>query len=193
MAMQPSLSEAERSFLLRLARETISSGTVSTAHMEPNEAEITPALRERRACFVTLHQHGTLRGCIGNLTPKEPLFRAVMENAYGAAFRDLRFAPVAPDEVSTLAIEISVLSEPQPLDSTNPEKRLEDLRPGIDGVVLSGEGRTATFLPQVWEKIPKPTDFLAALSRKAGLGPEGWRAPDTHLKTYQVECFESQA
>ena len=192
MAMPPTLSEGERELLLRLARETILRGTVSSAHVRPNAGELAPALHNPRACFVTLHQHGALRGCIGTLTPREPLFRAVMENAYGAAFKDMRFAPVAADEASTLEIEISVLSEPHPLEANRPEEWLEKLRPGMDGAILSGGGRTATFLQQVWEKLPAPADFLAALSRKAGLDPDGWREPGARLMTYEVESFESK-
>lgn len=192
MSQRPNLSEAERACLLKLAREVIARGTVSSAAVEPEEARLTSALRAHRACFVTLHQHGVLRGCIGNLTPKEPLFRAVMENAYGAAFRDMRFAPVAANEVGELNIEISVLSEPRPLEAKLPDDVLRALRPGVDGVVLSAEGRTATFLPQVWEKLPQPADFLAALSRKAGLEPDGWRTADACLLTYQVESFAAK-
>lgn len=193
MAAHSFFSAAERACLLKLAREVIVRGTVASSTVEPNATELTSALRLPRACFVTLHQHGTLRGCIGNLTPKEPLFRAVMENAYSAAFRDMRFAPVAANEVGELNIEISVLSEPQPLEVKQPEDVLQTLRPGVDGVVLSRAGRTATFLPQVWEKLPKPADFLAALSRKAGMESEDWRARDARLMTYQVESFAAQS
>ena len=184
------LTVAEREPLLGLAREAIVEFVLSGTQPNVDESKLTPALREPRSCFVTLTRHGELRGCIGNIQPREPLFRAVMNNACGAAFRDARFSPVKGSEIPDLEIEISVLTEPTPLIFASPQELLHQLRPGVDGVVLKAEGQTATFLPQVWEKIPDAATFMDELAQKAMLPKSAWRSPDAVVLTYQVESFE---
>ena len=183
------LTVTERKCLLALARQALLEFVRSGTQPRVAESDLTPALREPGSCFVTLTRHGELRGCIGNLPPREPLFRAVMNNACGAAFRDSRFAPVAGKEIPELEIEISVLTEPTPLAFASPQELLRQLRPEVDGVVLKSEGRTATFLPQVWEKIPDAARFMDELARKALLPTSAWRGPEAVVLTYQVECF----
>jgi uncharacterized protein len=113
-----------------------------------------------------------------------------MENARGAALRDHRFPPVTRDEVDRIHIEISVLTEPQPLKFGSPEELLEKLQPHRDGVVLEIGGRGATFLPQVWEQLPDKVEFLNHLARKAGCEPEAWRGKDVNVSIYHAEAFE---
>lgn len=186
------LTPAEQEYLLGLAREAIATFASTGGEPAVDEARITSALREPRACFVTLHCRGELRGCIGTLQPREPLHRAVIENARGAAFRDSRFNQVGEGEVAGLDIEISILSPPMPLEFVTPQELLEKLRPDVDGVLLRIGGRTATFLPQVWGKIPDPVRFMDALAQKAGLASDAWRGPETTVMTYQVESFEAR-
>jgi AmmeMemoRadiSam system protein A len=135
-------------------------------------------------------KHGELRGCVGNLLPREPLYLAVMHNACGAAFRDNRFAPVGAEEIQDLHIEISILGEPVKMTFRSPEDLLGQLRPGVDGVILKVRGRTATFLPQVWEKVSGPVEFMEALAHKAMLPGSAWRDPAAVVLTYPVEHFE---
>lgn len=184
------LTAVERALLLGFARRAIMEfmRTGSTPAIE--EADLTPALCEPRGCFVTLTQRGKLRGCIGNIAAREPLFRATINNAVGSAFRDTRFPSVKGDDIPDLEIEISVLTEPMPLEFGSPAELLPQLHPGVDGVVLRLEGRTATFLPQVWEKIPEPAEFMDQLTLKAGLPRSAWRSGDAVVLTYQVESFE---
>lgn len=184
------LTVAEQKSLLEIARQALLEFVRSGGQPRVDESNLTPALREPRSCFVTLTRQGQLRGCIGNIQPREPLFRAVMNNACGAAFRDSRFSPVDGKEIPELEIEISVLTEPTPLTFASPQELLPKLRPDVDGVVLKAEGRTATFLPQVWKKIPDAADFMDELARKALLPTSAWRGPDTVVLTYQVESFE---
>jgi AmmeMemoRadiSam system protein A len=184
------LNPAEREFLLHLARRSIVEFAASGRTPELDASQIPPAVRSPRGCFVTLTTRGELRGCIGNILPREPLYRAVMNNACGAAFRDTRFEPVSPAEIPGLEIEISVLTEPQPVEAASPEELLRTLRPGVDGVVLRTGGRTATFLPQVWEKIPGAENFMDALAGKAMLPASAWREPGAVILVYQVEAFE---
>lgn len=185
------LTIAEQETLLGLARESLLEFVRTGGQPRVNESSLTPSLRELRSCFVTLHHHGELRGCIGNTQARDPLFHAVINNARGAAFRDTRFSSVRGTEIPELEIEISVLTEPIPLAFASPEDLLSKLRPNVDGVLLKVEGRTATFLPQVWEKIPAPADFMDELSRKARFPASAWQERGTVVSTYQVESFTS--
>jgi MEMO1 family protein len=182
----------ERKFLLGLARTALTTVAASHTSTAPavNVADLPPTLKQNRACFVTLTKQGQLRGCIGHILPQAPLYRAVFDNAQNAAIRDWRFSPVQPDEVSQIRIEISVLTEPQPLQFSSPENLLEQLRPYEDGVLLKIGARGATFLPQVWAQIPDKADFLNRLSQKAGCEPSAWRGQETSVSTYRVEAFE---
>ncbi|HSA11564.1 MAG TPA: AmmeMemoRadiSam system protein B [Candidatus Paceibacterota bacterium] len=186
------LSAEERKSLLDLARRTLKSVTATGSLPESEARSLPPKLLEKKACFVTLTKSGALRGCIGHLTAIEPLHRAVAENARNAALRDPRFPPVQPGELGDIKIEISVLTEPQPLAFTSPDDLLSKLHPNEDGVLLHIGPRTATFLPQVWAQIPDKTAFLNHLSQKAGCEPSAWRGTDVSVSTYHVECFEEE-
>lgn len=186
------LAAAERKFLLELARETLARVTAEDNLPEVAAEDLPPKLREKKACFVTLTKNGALRGCIGHLTALEPLYEAVAENARNAALRDPRFPPVAPDELDQIKIEISVLTEPQPLAFSSPDDLLNKLHLNEDGVLLHIGPRMATFLPQVWAQIPDKVEFLGHLSRKAGCDPSAWRGNDVSVSIYHVECFEEE-
>jgi AmmeMemoRadiSam system protein A len=132
------------------------------------------ALTQPAATFVTLRQAEVLRGCIGSLEPVRSLDADVRANAVAAAFRDPRFPPLAAVEFETTSIEISLLSRAQRLAAPTEAGLVESLSPGIDGVILECDGRRATFLPQVWESIADPREFVAALKDKAGWPRAFW-------------------
>jgi AmmeMemoRadiSam system protein A len=157
-----------------------------------DETKLSAALKMHKGCFVTLHKDGNLRGCIGNIVPRGALYAAVMDNACAAALRDWRFQPVTAAEVEQLHLEISVLTAPQNLPFQTPEELLAKLRPNVDGVVLIRGRNQATYLPQVWEQLPKKEDFLSSLARKADLPADAWRKPGLQIETYQVELFEEE-
>ncbi|RME86635.1 MAG: AmmeMemoRadiSam system protein A [Anaerolineae bacterium] len=183
------LSEEERRILLKLAREALEHG-VRGEDLPPLDLEsLPPRLREKGASFVTLTKHGELRGCIGALEPYQPLAEDVREHAIAAALRDYRFPPVEPEELPHIQIEVSRLTIPTPLEYDTPEDLLAKLRPGVDGVVLRYRMRRATFLPQVWEKVPKPEDFLTHLCYKMGVDPDLWRREKLDVLIYHVEEF----
>ncbi len=148
-----------------------------------------PWFETPRAAFVTLTLDGQLRGCIGSLSAHRPLREDVAENAVHAAFRDPRFAPLTADELPRVHVEVSVLSEPEPYPFTDRADALSRLRPGVDGMILEYGTHRGTFLPQVWDQLPNPDDFLAHLVRKAGL-PAGWWDDDARLSRYTVTAFE---
>jgi len=151
-----------------------------------------PALAEQGATFVTLTQRGELRGCIGTLEAHRPLREDVAHNALAAAFRDPRFAPLAAREFAITRVEVSLLSAPAPLTVADEADLLARLVPGVDGIVLSWRRRRATFLPQVWETLPEPQDFVAQLKRKAGLDARFW-ADDVRIERYTVAKFKEPA
>ena len=119
-----------------------------------------------------------------------PIVSGVRENAINAAFHDPRFSPLKKKELDAVHIEVSVLSEPVPLAYTDADDLVAKLRPGIDGVILKKGHASATFLPQVWEQLPKPEQFLSHLCMKAGLPADQWREGDVTVLAYQVQYFE---
>lgn len=167
------LSETERRTLIDVARAAIHAG-VEGSHAAVDIDALSPTLRAVRATFVTLLLNDALRGCIGTLEPFRPLALDVAESAYAAAFRDPRFEPVTAREADLLDIHISILNPPEPLVFVSEGDLLGQLRPGIDGLVLRDRGRSATFLPSVWESVRDPREFLRQLKLKAGLPPDGW-------------------
>ncbi len=179
----------EQLALLRIAREAVEAAARGE-DMPPLEMADCPEwLRAPGASFVTLTRSGALRGCIGGLQAAIPLALDVREHALAAATEDYRFLPVQPEELAELEIEVSVLTEPRALEYANPQELLARLQPGVDGVILSSGLLRATFLPQVWEKVPDPATFLSMLCEKAGLRENAWREGGLQVATYQVECF----
>jgi uncharacterized protein len=183
------LNEDERSILLRLAREALEAGVCNKPLSQLDLNALPASLREPGATFVTLTRRGELRGCVGALEAYQPLALDVREHAIAAALQDFRFPPVQPDELPEIAIEVSRLTAPQKLDYDHPEDLPELLKPGVDGVVLRDGMRRATFLPQVWEKIPDPSDFLGNLCWKMGADASYWRYKKLQVYIYQVEEF----
>lgn len=192
--MTGKLSAEDGALLLQLARETIShelgkeNNTAGTLKIRLSDMAIT----ENRGTFVSLHKKGDLRGCIGNIEPSKTIYDGVKDNAKHAAFKDPRFKPLSYDELRETNIEVSILTQPQRLDYTDPIDLIEKLRPGIDGVVIEKEIHRATFLPQVWDQLEDPNLFLAHLCMKAGLSSEEWKSGDLKVLTYQVQLFEEK-
>ncbi len=183
------LTPEDRTLLLSLARRSIAEATSGPAPPEVDMTRLDAKLLEPRACFVTLTHHGQLRGCIGHITAQVPLCRAVIQNAQSAARRDHRFAPVGSDELDDLEIEISVLTEPEPVSFSSEEELLSALHPHQDGVVLQIGDHRATYLPQVWAQLPEKTRFLDSLAKKAGCQASAWRSHGVTVSIYQVESF----
>jgi AmmeMemoRadiSam system protein A len=182
------LSVGSRSFLLALARRTITAAAAGWT-TEIDSAEAPVETHVVRACFVTLSKRGELRGCIGHLKTDRVLWQNVMQAAEGAARRDPRFEAVRAEEVEDLAIEINVLAQPELILESAPDAILAQIQPGRHGVWIECEGRYSTYLPTVWERCPDKTAFMQALSRKAGLGAEGWKTPGCRVSVYETDCF----
>jgi len=173
---------AERGrILLPIARAEIS----RVLNVPSSADETAPWLAELGACFVTLTQDGELRGCIGSLQAHRPLLTDVKSNAVSAALHDPRFTPLTVEELDITTVEISLLSESQEMQVRDEADALAQLRPDIDGIIFEYGRYRSTFLPQVWESLARPRDFLAMLRRKAGLPDDFW-AEGVKLSRYTV-------
>ncbi|MCB2108209.1 MAG: AmmeMemoRadiSam system protein A [Rhodobacteraceae bacterium] len=170
-----SLSADDRA-LLSIAARSIAHGMAQGAPLPIEEAQLSAALSAPGACFVTLNSKGELRGCIGSILPRRPLAIDVAANAFAAAFNDMRFPAMTESELPSLEIEISVLSPLTKIADESEAELLRALRPHVDGLVLSDSSRRGVFLPQVWDHLPVPAEFVAALKRKAGF--DAWDWPD---------------
>ena len=188
MAQETALNTEQEAKLLALARAAIARALGVEGTDAPPADD--PAFAAKGAAFVTLTKGGRLRGCIGSLQAVESLAESVRGNAVSAALHDPRFAPLTAAELAETRIEISVLSEPEPLPYGDTAELLAILDRDRPGLILSdGAGHRATFLPQVWDQLPNPADFLAALCRKAGLSPDAWRCGGLRFQRYGVRHF----
>ncbi len=178
------LNEAQRARLLAIARGTVESFVRDGKAAEVEEKD--PRLNAEEGAFVTLHAHGQLRGCIGNIIGQGPLYRTVRDMGVAAASQDPRFPPVSAGELKDIDIEISVLSQPRVIGS------VDEIQLGKHGVIVSrGYFNRGVFLPQVatetgWTK----ERFLSELcAQKAGLALDCWKQPGTRIEVFTADVF----
>ena len=192
--MGEKLTDQQGQKLLKLARMSIARKFgIETEGKDPDllKKEFSDAaFHEKRGVFVTLLLDGKLRGCIGHLQPDETVVEGVRQNALNAAFEDPRFPPLSPEELERIAIEVSILTKPEPLEYRDKNDLLAKLTPYSDGVILGKDNKKATFLPQVWEQVSGPEEFLSHLCRKAGIPADQWKKGDLEVRVYRVESFE---
>ncbi len=190
------LSPEQGKLLVKLARQTLQQQLAQRISQNDidalEEALDEPCFQTACGTFVTLTLKGQLRGCIGNLTSDDSIRTGIRHNAVNAAFHDPRFAPLSADDLEQVEIEVSILSAPQPLNYQDRADLLQKLRPHIDGVIVRKDFASATFLPQVWEQLPQPQDFLTQLCLKAGLAADAWKSAELEISTYQVQYFHEQ-
>ena len=186
------LTEKQGKILIRLARQVIEENLELEPSNPVTEEELSDyVFQEHKPLFVTLNIQGQLRGCIGCLVANESIIEAIKRHSINAAFFDQRFSPVSEDEVPDLEINISLLTDPQPLEYQDGEDLKNKLRPGIDGVIVRDASMgAATFLPQVWEQLPTPSQFLDHLCGKAGMPEDSWHTRHPEIQTYQVTYFK---
>ncbi len=170
--------------LLAIARAAIAH---EFGHAQPVD-DSAPWLLQPGACFVTLTRKQHLRGCIGSLQAERPLLDDVRKNALAAAFHDPRFDPLTEAEFAEIALEISLLSAIEPIRFTSEDDAIGQLQPHIDGVIFEYGHHRGTYLPQVWEKLSEPREFLTSLKYKAGLPPDFWDA-EVKLARYAVTSW----
>jgi AmmeMemoRadiSam system protein A len=190
MTVIDKLTDEEGKYLLYVARKTIEQRLFDRKKKKEPDANLPAIFNEPRGTFVTLTIKGGLRGCIGHIIPQETLLEGIRVNAINAAFRDPRFRPLSREEWKNVKIEISILTDPKQLSYSDAGDLLKKLRPDVDGVIIKKGYHQSTFLPQVWEQLPKKEDFLTHLCLKAGLGGDAWNKGDLDVSTYQVQAFE---
>jgi len=184
----PDRLELPGNALLRLARGSIEHGFIHSEPLPVRYDELPPALLEPAATFTTLHLEGKLRGCCGALEAAYPLATDVTRSAFQAAFRDPRFEPLGASEFDVISLEVAVLSPLESMLVIDEADLLERLTPGTDGLVIVADGRRATFLPKVWEMLPEPRLFLAALKAKCGL-PEDYWSERLEFQRYRTRTY----
>ena len=190
------MAPSEKQYLLSLARRTLEQYFDEKTIIEVDE-EYMPSFvfHEKRGVFVTLTKHGELRGCMGNLEAGKVLYQAIIENVLAAALFDPRFPPVSQEELPHLKIEISILSEMKKITNLEtPEQLLaylEKKKPGLVIKTLTYPIREATFLPQVWQDLPEPEEFVNNLCLKAGLPADYWKeVKKVEFWEYTAETFQ---
>ena len=172
--------------LLRVAARSILHGLEQGTPLPIDPAAYPADLAAQGACFVTLKKSGALRGCIGSSIAHRPLIVDTAVNGFAAAFKDPRFADLAPEEIADLQLSISVLGAPQAMTIKDEKDLLAQLRPNIDGLIIVDQGKRALFLPSVWEGLPRAEEFLMHLKVKAGMPPGHWSP------TFQALRFTAQ-
>jgi uncharacterized protein len=176
----------EKQLLLDVADEAIKSGLENHQAPQIKLDNYPQKLCEPGASFVTLGVSSQLRGCMGSLEAYQALIEDIAQNAYSSAFRDPRFHPLTKEEYPNITKHISVLSKPKPMFFTSEKDLLAQIRPGIDGLILSDQGHRGTFLPAVWKSLSTPELFLHHLKLKAGLPEDHWS------ETLKIERYTTE-
>ena len=189
--MTKRITQKQGKALVAFARKTIFDRLGMEAGEHPEGIENEKVLHSPCGTFVTLTLNGELRGCIGSPTSNESVLEGVRRNAINAALYDPRFPPLTKEEAEQMVVEVSVLTEPQPLAYKDAKDLVAKLSPGTDGVIIKKGLAKATFLPQVWEQLPSTDAFLTHLCVKAGLPENAWEQGGLEVHTYQVQSFES--
>jgi AmmeMemoRadiSam system protein A len=182
------LSGADQHALLDVAEQSIQYGLETGRVLDLDVASYAENLRSIQASFVTLRIGNQLRGCVGSIEPAIPLVVDVCRHAFAAATVNTRFPGVRSHEFPQVATQVSILSTLEKVPAGDLAETLQHLRAGSHGVVVRLGERRATFLPDVWESLPDPVEFLRHLRLKAGLDPEGWSA-EIEVSTYTTQRF----
>ena len=188
------LTQSDIDLLFDIARTALRKTTIEgDHHWQPDLNTLPDPLRQPAATFVTLHTDGKLHGCIGSVEPRLPMAWDVAKNAIAAARHDPRFPVLRPDELDRTEVEISILSPLQEVPYTTLADLLTKIRPGVDGVMVERGWQRGLLLPQVWEQIPDPREFLGHVALKAGASPDIYLDPNTKVYIFQVHSFTQPA
>jgi AmmeMemoRadiSam system protein A len=177
--------------LVKIARRSLEEYVRHQQRYKPDFETLPNSLCQPGCSFVTLTHHGQLRGCMGNTQARYPLAEDVAYNAVSAASRDPRFTAVAAHELAELRLEVTILTPPEVLPYRTYEELLDSLRPGVDGVILSLGMRRGLLLPQVWDRLTEPGQFLRMITYKAGISAHELMAypPTVTVHTFRVQHF----
>ena len=185
---QKQYSEQQQQLMLKVACDSLKNGVRLGAPLPVDASKYEDQLVANMATFVTLNINEQLRGCIGSLMAHRPLIVDIADNAYSAGFRDPRFPHITANELDLLDIHISILTTPEPISFSSKDDLLQQIRPGVDGLILSDGFSRGTFLPSVWEQLPEKDQFLQHLLMKAGL-PSNYWSDSIKIERYETICF----
>jgi AmmeMemoRadiSam system protein A len=183
------VTSAEAGLLLDLADASILDGLDGRPMRPPPLSDLPAELRREAGAFVTLTVRGALNGCIGAIEGAGALGQEVVRLARAAAFDDPRLPPLRRADLAELVVEVSILSPFEPVAARSRAELVGALRPGTDGLLIGAGSHRAVFLPDVWDQIPDPGDFVDHLCRKGGLEPAPW-PPGLTAHRFTTERFE---
>ena len=174
-------------FLLKLARKAIEHEFDSGIELPKPDYDKYPLLKTQAGAFVTINENNDLRGCIGYIIGYQPLYETVVDAAKQAAFGDPRFPSLIKPELDEIEIEVSILSEPFPLNG------YDEIVVGKHGLILEEEGRRALLLPQVpIEHHMNKEEYLSALCQKGGFNHNLWREKKLKLSGFTATVFSEK-
>jgi Uncharacterized conserved protein len=182
------LDSKSKEILKDIAKKSIEHGLLYNKPWIPSVEDLPKPLQAQKASFVTLTIQDQLRGCIGSIFAQNPLAVDVAENAFNTAFRDPRFSPLKKEEFPLIEIKISVLSPFEKINAKNLKELFSIIREYKDGIYLKSPDGRATFLPDVWEKVPSKEVFIQELYRKAHL-PTDYPFNKIEWYRYTTESF----
>ena len=179
------MNKKDQDLLLKLARNTLE---CCFKDIDPDTSQCVH-LTQLRGCFVTLHKHNQLRGCIGFPRPIMPLFEQIIAATKAAAFEDPRFQPISKNETKNIVIEISILTRPELIKVKDCNEYVKNIEIGRDGLIIQGES-SGLLLPQVATEFNfDQKQFLECLSEKAGLNKDAWKNLDNKIFKFRAEIF----
>ncbi len=182
-------NDKRRAELLRVARQALTLRLKNKRDPKINLGSFGAPLQTTLASFVTLQRQGHLRGCIGSLSPHQPLVQDVITNSIKAGTSDPRFEPLnSPKQLEELKLKIAILSRPAPMAVSNRTDLENQIIPGKSGLIVTDQGKRGTFLPMVWESLKDPSDFVDGVMQKAGLPKDHW-SPTLRVAHYTTESF----
>ncbi len=179
-------SQPEKALILDVVRASIRFGLARGSEISVSPEDYPEPVRERRATFVTLRYEGDLQGCVGTVRAIRPLICDVAHNAFHAAFHDQRFPALVAEQLEALEVHVSILSRLERMPVASERELLQQLRPGVDGLVLEEGDLRATFLPAMWSQLGSATEFVRLLKQKAGLPRDYW-SPDLQALRYTTD------
>ena len=185
------VKEKDKKFLLQLARDAIRYYFDTNEVIEPDLSAMPFELSRDRGVFVTLYIGDDLRGCIGYIDPIKEIWRGVVENAINAAFHDTRFKALKKEEFDKINIEISVLSDLEPIAYVDGPDLFEKIEEGT-GIVIRRGMASGTYLPDVWSQFKDKKDFLSSLCEKIGLKHDAWLREILKVYSYKTNTFSEE-
>ena len=187
------MNKKDKQYLLKLARRAIKKYFQDKGVLQIEEDNLPQTLKEKRGIFVTLWKNRQLRGCIGNLENKKPIYQSVIDNSLASALIDPRFMVLKKDELNDIKIEISILSELKKIpDFASSNSFLKYLNKYQPGILIKKGAYQATFLPQVWEELTSAETFISHLCEKAGLDKNEWEKMNLEVYGYTAEVFKEE-